>query len=140
MSGWSRLPGPHNRPDRRALQIRGQPRERQRTDEPLRRIDVETPDPVAIVGRKTVMKVVVTLPQRQRGKKRVVARGGRRRVRPAAEAVGHGVDGKRSVVLHDEANAACPEEPPQRIAPRPGDQHGDNAGHPDRKRRVQAVL
>src|SRR4029077_7777513 len=72
-------------------------------DQPFARVVLPPARPVAIVERETVMEAVVTLPERDEGSQRTVARRRRAVVARTADEVGERVDAERHLQHHDGA-------------------------------------
>src|SRR6185295_20247970 len=75
-------------------------------DQPFARVVLPPARPVAIVEREAVMEAVVTLPERDEGSQRTVARRRRSVVARAADEVGERVDAECRLQHHD-----CAKEP-----------------------------
>src|SRR5512138_3548238 len=88
----------------------------ERANEPFRRVPLIPADPVAIVGGKPVVEVVVPLAVGYEGEHPVVPRGVFVRIRPRAPEVRDRVDEEGRVVDDGDPKKAAPEETPERTA------------------------
>ena len=108
------------------LQVPGEAHPGHEVDDPLRRVPVVPADAVAVVHREAVVEIVESFAVGEQGAEPVVARGLVGRVGPRPERVRDRIHAERRMQDDDDAQAHGHDEPAQRMADPPRDEHRED--------------
>ena len=109
----------------RSFEVPGEAELREKKDQPLAGIPMVPANPIAVIIRKTVMKIMIPFPVRQNSPQPMVTGGNVSIKVPAAELMGVRINEKGGVHDQDQPQIDRQDKCAQRMADPKSDQHRD---------------